>query len=1128
MAEDAAPDTSHQSSNTSDEGGAKSEVIVHMNNREANEEYGYPNNFIKTSHYTALSFLPLGLIAQFMRVSNFYFLVCMCLTLIPGLSPVNPVTAILPLLFVIGVSLAKEGVEEFRRHTADRLANSVEVDVLINGVMQRVPSRDIRVGDIVRVSNGEEVRADLLCLSTSDEEDQVYIDMCNLDGETSLKNRKPHEHTASLRTPEQLQEVQVKIVTTQPDAELHSWSGCIESNGEAFAVDIGNFLCRGSVLRKTDWVWGVVVYAGVDTKMFRNLKGHPMKMSDLDRRLNVMIVTLLLFKCVVLATLAFLLVWWNRSNKEHIWYLHWYMNQYGSTVLLLRSFVTIFLLLSYFIPISLFVTIEVCKVIQAYWMVADGKMTDVVNGRLCRCRPNTSNLNEQLAMVRFIFTDKTGTLTENVMKFKQGDFQGFCLDSACGTKPTDLLDRCNPAREAAYEYFLSIALCNTVQPTEDPNAEGGISYDGTSPDEVALVSMAAEHGFRLKKRTTREMVLDIEGVEHEYRILATLEFTPERKMMSIIVRDNVSHHIVLFTKGADSSLLPRTCTNRQAQNYVQKLRGTLQDMSVCGLRTLVIGRRFLLPEEYKNWEDSYKTASRTLIDRSAALDDVCMRIEGDLWPVGATAIEDKLQQEVPETISFFLEAGVVIWMLTGDKRETAVTVAATAKLCDPQKDFIIHIDIGSFDPKSAEAIRKVDSDLSKVRRTLESGGENGSKCTIVIDGLALGVAMSEHFLTFLELSMRVNSAVCCRLTPLQKAEVVRMFQGSTGLTAIAIGDGANDVSMIQEGRVGVGIIGLEGSQAALSADYAIPRFRHLRRLCAVHGRYSLVRNSGCIMISFYKNAVLGMMMILFCFHSAFSGGTLFDGWLLTFFNILLTSIPPFFLGVFDKDLPEDALLRRPHLFTQLSHGLYFDVMTTVRWFGEALIHGTLIFYLFYLTIRNLDWSTHNISMIELGTMQIFIVVLVVLVRCGLAVRCWRSLQLLGLLASLAITLALTLTYSSFKSVGGSSIYWQMFDLALGPKFWLYMLLVLGSLIMINLSVLYFQKRRYPTLRDTADEENRVMCRGSLLDENVSQGDKAGYVTFGVESSQSSDREDKSIDIQDMRRREIEVGDTLHG
>ncbi|PWV12738.1 putative phospholipid-transporting ATPase 1-like protein [Trypanosoma cruzi] len=1051
------------------------EVVVHMNDRKANAPYNYPDNFIRTTQYTLLTFLPLGLLMQFRKVSNFYFLICMILALIPGVSPISPATAIAPLVFVIGVAMIKEAVEEFKRHRADRKANSILVDVLVNGKLEKVASRDLRAGDIVRVHNGEEVRADVFYLSSHTEEGQVFIDTCNLDGETSLKGRKSIEVTRSLCSPEGLNAAQITMYTVPPEPGLLAWTGRIEIDGKDYAVDINQFLYRGCILRKTDWLWGFVIYAGVDTKMFRNLRKRPPKSSDLDLKLNILIIIVFVLQNVFLFLLCSLSVWWNGRHKNH-WYIRWYLESHGKAAQWFLSYLTYFVLLSYLIPISLFVTIELCKVIQAYWIRRDNKMMEIVNGRWRRCKPNTSNLNEQLAMVRYIFTDKTGTLTENAMKFKMGDIKGHLIYNENHSFSLELLQRQGVIRTAAEEYFLALAICHTIQPFPDANAPLGVVYEGGSPDEVALVTTAAEHGFRLLERNSRCLTVEVEGERRVYDILATLEFTPERKMMSIIVQERNTERIILFTKGADSSVGSRTADEEDVQEYMQILSQSLLDMAEHGLRTLLIATRDLTSEMFSEWNTRFLAAGKVLVRRNEAVDRLCGEIEQELRLLGATAIEDKLQEEVPETVSFFREAGVMMWMLTGDKRETAVTIAATSSLLDPRRDYVVHVDLGSLDPKDPEAIEKIGADLHQVELHLESGRREGVRCTLVIDGTSLGVVMEHYFELFVRLSKCVSSAVCCRLTPLQKAEIVRMFQKSTGFTALAIGDGANDVSMIQEARLGIGIIGLEGAQAALAADYAIPRFRDLLRLCAVHGRYSLVRNASCIVVSFYKNFTLSFMQLIFAFYCGFSGLTFFDGWFLTFYNVMMTSIPPFFMGIFERDLPSEVLTHRPDLFTPLSHGLYFSCVVFLRWFLEAAFHACVIFYVIYPTMVNGDYNRQDdIYGIMVGSMSLFVLVSVVLGRFALQIRYWQLLQVLGITLSVIVVFAFFTIYSAFTRIGDLSTYWQSYVLMSGAKFWLYQLLLFGSLIfIIDLTVLCFQKNLWPTPRDLAEREHLML------------------------------------------------------
>eukprot|EP00658_Telonema_sp_P-2_P009881 TRINITY_DN13688_c0_g1_i2.p1 TRINITY_DN13688_c0_g1~~TRINITY_DN13688_c0_g1_i2.p1 ORF type:complete len:404 (-),score=108.75 TRINITY_DN13688_c0_g1_i2:72-1283(-) len=373
-------------------------------------------------------------------------------------------------------------------------------------------------------------------------------------------------------------------------------------------------------------------------------------------------------------------------------------------------------------------------------------------------------------------------------------------------------------------------------------------------------------------------------------------------------------------------------------------------------------------------------------------------MEHDMNLCGATAIEDKLQDQVPETLQYFLSAGVIVWMLTGDKRETAVTIAATSSLANPQEDYIDHIDIGDLDLKEEGEKCKalVGQQLATIEQHINAGDK---RCSFVVDGPALNVCMAYHFDLFLELSQKVNSAVCCRLTPLQKAKVVKMFQEATGLTALAIGDGANDVSMIQEGKVGIGIVGLEGAQAALAADYAIPRFKHLRRLCCVHGRYALVRNAICTLVSFYKNIVLSLTQFYFAFSAGFSGQTLYDGWLLSFYNLAFTSMPPLFMGIFEKDLEEQALEDNPQLYPPLANGAYFDTKTILRWFIEAILHSVILYFFMWNFMLQIDLEEKRMDGLMFGTCLISSMIFLALGKMCLHMRYWTAVEGLGIFIS---------------------------------------------------------------------------------------------------------------------------------
>jgi phospholipid-transporting ATPase len=315
--------------------------------------------------------------------------------------------------------------------------------------------------------------------------------------------------------------------------------------------------------------------------------------------------------------------------------------------------------------------------------------------------------------------------------------------------------------------------------------------------------------------------------------------------------------------------------------------------------------------------------------------------ESHLVFVGCTAIEDRLQDEVPETIHFLLKCGIVVWVLTGDKRETALNIAGTSRLLDPAADLVVQIDLDTVS-KGTTAMQV----LADAQTRVKEARSRGQKASFIVDGKSLEVILQDGtFEAFRQLGLLVNSAVCCRVTPLQKASVVAMFQ-ELGATCLGVGDGANDVSMIQEARVGIGILGLEGSQAERAADYAIPRFRHLRRLLSIHGRYSLIRNSHLVQYSFYKNVVYSLTQVYYSFYNGFTGMSIYDSWVIILFNMVFTFLPPMVMGIFDYDVRESYLSKHPRLYAELRSpfAVRMSRASSLLWMTLSIYHSWVIFY----------------------------------------------------------------------------------------------------------------------------------------------------------------------------------------
>eukprot|EP00756_Hemistasia_phaeocysticola_P006710 Hpha_TRINITY_DN13967_c0_g1::TRINITY_DN13967_c0_g1_i1::g.35385::m.35385/K14802/DRS2, ATP8A; phospholipid-transporting ATPase len=1116
---------------------------IHAGDTEKNDP---TSNFLVTSHYTLLNFLPRNLLEQFRQISNCYFLANMIIALIPGVSPITPITAVFPMILVLTIAAVKDGWEDIQRHRADAKDNNVPVTILRDGKWKEIPSAETRVGDFIKLHRGDAVKADFIVLASADDDSIVYVETSQLDGETNIKPRKGRHGTEHLNSEEALMSVigKVSVEVDQPNDKLYRWQGALNIAGEdPQPLNVKQAIWRGSSVRKTAWAIGLVVYTGMQTKQGMNLKKKGRKMSNLVKKLNLLILIIFGIKNILIFLICGLSVGWADSATGH-WYVRYWVEHFSSVERFFLNYLTLFILFSFLIPISLFVTVEFCKGMQIMLMRWDHEMYRWIPDQEIwhTCRPRTSDLNEQLGSIRYIFSDKTGTLTENIMRYVQGVVVGVhrqdtreMIDhvevsgehatpgnmkiSAGGTAADklwsgDLLDETGGSGGQVARFVACISLCHNVVPFEQG---GGWTFEGASPDEVALVRCAGENGFLLTQRTSKNAVIEVNGTKHNFDVLEELEFTPTRKMMSVVVRDG-RKQIFVLTKGADSSVLTNLAKGELSEKDSVLLNTKLSGYGKLGLRTLVVAWRHISTEMFQDWHKRFVALQSSTIRTDEAVDQLCLELEANLTLAGVAAYEDKLQDGVPETIRFFVNAGVVVWMLTGDKLETGIEIGRTCGLiCPPSESHpsggVLHLvelskelaedptlkDTGDIDPAEKEARRKRQIGIiaAKMERALSLAAA-GEKVTLAIDGLSLDLALHEDNLhIFAKCCKAIYSAVCCRLTPSQKAKIVDLFQTESGETALAIGDGANDATMIGVAKVGVGIIGLEGSQAELAADYAIPRFRHLKRLVAVHGRYALYRNAFCACFSFYKNLVLTVNQFYFAMYCGFSGTTVYDSWLLAVKNTLFTFLPPLFIGCFEKDIPEPTLedpVSGPPLFRELAQGKYFDTNTIALWFGTAVLHGTVIFWTSFEVANSQQWDPDggrvgDIHVTGLNLMSG--VVFCVILKGMLHLRHITALHVGSAIVSALFYPFFLFTYSAIEPMGFDALIeeshfyrmaWETYFA--DPKSWLFLLLFsVGVVVPLDAAVVAFQRSFRPTLRDlwqrydSRDDANKV--RGSM-------------------------------------------------
>ncbi|KAG9018263.1 hypothetical protein FRB90_011717 [Tulasnella sp. 427] len=935
---------------------------IWLNDRASNEAEGYCSNYVSTTKYNLVTFVPKFLLEQFSKYANVFFLFTAFIQQIPGVSPTNKYTTIVPLGLVLLASAFKETEEDLKRHQSDAELNARQSQVLSeSGTFVDKKWRHIRVGDIVRLESNDFIPADLLLISSSEPEGLCYIETSNLDGETNLKIKQASPKTSHMTSPQLAQRLQGYLRSEQPNNSLYTYEGTlvmsVDGTERQVPMSPDQILLRGAQLRNTPWVYGLVVFTGHETKLMRNATATPIKRTAVERQVNVQIVFLFLLLIILslVSTVGSSIRSWFFSKQE--WYLFLDVVPTNKARSFVEDILTFVILYNNLIPISLIVTMEVVKFQQAQLINSDLDMYYAKTDTPALCR--TSSLVEELGQIEYIFSDKTGTLTCNEMEFMMCSIAGVMYAEKSGETDNDdgsevrrTFDELRVisgvesggktlaaggsgsggGREAltVKEFLTLLAVCHTVIPEVKGEK---IVYQASSPDEAALVAGAELLGFRFHTRKPKSVFVEIGGTTHEFEILNVCEFNSTRKRMSTIVR-GPDGKIKLYCKGADTVILERLGPN---QAYVDATMVHLEDYATEGLRTLCIAMRDIPEAEYREWAAIYDQAAATINGRGDALDQAAELIEKDMFLLGATAIEDKLQEGVPDTIHTLQMAGIKVWVLTGDRQETAINIGLSCRLISESMNLVI------VNEETAQATKDfITKRLVAIKNQRKTGEQED--LALIIDGKSLTFALEKDISkTFLELAMLCKAVVCCRVSPLQKALVVKLVKKNQSSILLAIGDGANDVSMIQAAHIGVGISGVEGLQAARSADVAISQFRYLKKLLLVHGAWSYQRLSKLILYSFYKNIVLYMTQFWYSFFNNFSGQIANESWTLSFYNVLFTVLPPLVLGIFDQFVSARILDRYPQLYMLGQKNAFFTRTAFWMWIFNALYHSLILF-----------------------------------------------------------------------------------------------------------------------------------------------------------------------------------------
>ncbi|KAG5851490.1 hypothetical protein ANANG_G00093980 [Anguilla anguilla] len=963
-----------------------------------------------------------------------------------------------PILFL---GIYRPGYEDWLRHKADNEVNGAPVFVVRSGGLVQTRSKNIRVGDIVRVAKDETFPADLILLSSDRAEGTCHITTASLDGETNLKDGGgggagwggsraspaaegqrsaieldgqrdplcgPGDGRVAVRVPAGA--LLAVVECQQPEADLYRFVGriTVTQQGEEIVRPLGpeNLLLRGARLKNTKEIFGVAVYTGMESKMALNYKCKSQKRSAVEKSMNTFLMIylgILLFEAVLSTILKY--AWQAESKWDEPFYNQKTEQERNSSQILkfISDFLAFLVLYNFIIPISLYVTVEMQKFLGSFFIGWDLDLYHEETDQ--KAQVNTSDLNEELGQVEYVFTDKTGTLTENEMQFRECSISGVKYQEINGRLVPEGMTEDFPRRLRAPPERGGGAL-----------PEGGMEYYASSPDEKALVEAMKRLGVTFMGNNGEKMEIKTFGKSEKFKLLHVLEFDANRRRMSVILQTPTGEK-VMFTKGAESSVLPYTKSGE-----IEKTRVHVDEFALKGLRTLVVACRRFGAREYEEVDRRLHEARTALQQRDERLAEVFAFIERDLQLLGATGVEDKLQDKVQETIEALRLAGIKVWVLTGDKHETAVSVSLSCGHFHRTMNVLELVQQRS-DNECAEQLRRL---ARRIKEDLHAGGGTAQK------------------LFMLEL--------------LSRGATVKDFPEKP--ITLAIGDGANDVSMIQEAHVGIGIMGKEGRQAVRNSDYAFARFKFLAKLLLVHGHFYYIRIATLVQYFFYKNVCFITPQFLYQFFCLFSQQTLYDSVYLTLYNICFTSLPILVYSLFEQLVHPHVLQSKPALYRDISKNSLLSFKTFLYWTLLGFCHAFLFFFGSYVLMGEDTSLMGNGQMFgnwTFGTLVFTVMVITVTLKLALETHFWTWINHFVTWGSIAFYFIFSLFYGGiiWPFLHTQDMYFVFVQLLSSGSAWFAIIIIVMSCLFPDV----IKKVLYRHLQPTSTQKSQVAeaCRG---------------------------------------------------
>ena len=1001
------------------------------------------SNKISTTMYKPYNFLYLGLFNQIKQFTNIYFIIIAILSVIKEVSTIDPVSAFLPVLFVIFFSLIFDWGVDIKRYLSDKKINKKEVNIIRNGKKMKIKSQDVKIGDYMILAENEVAMADIVLLSYKNTKNYSFIDTSSLDGEKTLKP-KMSVFDKNLNLDFFAHDPlfpDINITYKHNIASLSYFEGEIsysqkfkEGNNvilkkKKLSLDINFFIPRTARIRNTWDMIGLVVYVGKSTKVMKNTQKRIFKQTNVEKKMNEYIKIVVILLILLLILLAAV----STFDKMDFYYEKTILfSDRKLELFFIYSILGYLLLNNTILPISLIITLQIVKLVMNYLFDLNNEYKDKETGKKTILK--TVNLHEELGQIEYILSDKTGTLTENIMvaqyyqildkrmkleEFKKKDlnetnldlkeketfnFKKIVLNSNDETETMTF----NNQEEIDELYLMLINVCHDCFSKDKENEKvnnhevdmslnslnnfdnlkNHTDYEGSSPDEIALLKGSRDFCNLMMKGTNKNLTILYNSKNENIEIekMFVNKFNSDRKMMSVVIR--FRGKIILLAKGADN-VIYKKCNNEMSDHFKDDVNYYLEK----GLRILFMAVRLISEEEFTTFKENLDKAKFSEKSKEE-IDKVKGELERNLYLIGASAIEDKLQKEVPETVQILKEADIKIWMITGDKSETAVNIAYLSTLFDKshppeifdedifQNEILKQISI----KKKKNWIwrwkkkkrRKKEKKSTKKRIPSELVPHDGeflakkksikpTKNLLVTGDVLVKGLQQKHRKRFTRYIMKFDCVVFARTSPNQKVKIARLLKKRKKVV-LAVGDGANDVNMIQEANVGVGIIGEEGKQAVNASDFGIPSFRFLKPLILNHGRNSYYRISMMILLFFFKNFLFTFPQIFYAFFCDFSILNIYNDWYMNFYNLFFTGFNVSAKGISEINFNEKLSKRKNYLPQVYLYFLgqknkIFNFKKFFFWLFTGLLESFIIFMIARMLLDNntIYFENHEVN-----------------------------------------------------------------------------------------------------------------------------------------------------------------------